>query len=211
MLPRIISCVIGYGCGCFLTAELVARRFAGKGAAELGDTGNPGMANIMASLGFKPGILVLIGDLAKCIVAVLISWLLFRKTGWIITLYAGLGCTLGHDFPFWRKFRGGKGVATSSAAITLYSPLWSLVAHLFGILVTLTTKYLCLAGPVVPLVFGICMLLRKDWEAAILSGIFVLLAFWCHGSSILGMRSGKTKKTDVIGAIRKKRASSKQQ
>ena len=153
MLSRILSTLIGYAFGCFLTAEVVARKFAGKPAAELGETGNPGMANIMASLGFKPGILTLLGDLLKCILAMAISYLLFRESGWIVTMYAGLGCTLGHDFPFWRRFKGGKGVATSSAVIVVYSFLWGLLANIAGMLVTFATKYLCIAGPVIPLFF----------------------------------------------------------
>jgi glycerol-3-phosphate acyltransferase PlsY len=90
------------------------------------------MANIMASLGFFPGILVLVGDIVKTAAAILISWLLFRDAGWIVVLYAGLGATLGHDFPFWRGFRGGKGVVTTNLAITDYSPLWGVIANLLG-------------------------------------------------------------------------------
>ena len=95
-------------------------------------------------------------------------------------------------------------MATSSAAITLYTPLWSLIAHLFGILLTFTTKYLCLAGVIIPIVYGVCMLILHDWEAAILSGVFTLLAVLCHGSSILGIRRGTTSKTDVWAALRRK-------
>lgn len=204
MFGRILSCLIGYVFGCFLTAEVVARRFAGKPASELGETGNPGMANIMASLGFLPGIITLLGDLLKCLAAMLLSWLLFKKTGWIVVLYAGLGCTLGHDFPFWRNFRGGKGVAVSSVAIVVYCPLWGLIANLAGMVVTFATKYLCIAGPVIPLFFTLFMLIRKDWEAAALSAVLSGLALFCHSKSLLGIRKGTTSKTDVLGAIAKK-------
>ena len=67
MTGKLISLLIGYVLGSFLTAEVVARKYAGKSAANLGETGNPGMANIMASLGFVPGILTLAGDLGKVI------------------------------------------------------------------------------------------------------------------------------------------------
>ena len=135
MLSRILSVLIGYGFGCFLMAELIARRYTGKSASRLGETGNPGMANIMASLGFWPGIATLLGDMVKCLLAMTVCYLLFHKDGWIVTLYAGFGCTLGHDFPYWRRFRGGKGVATSSTVIVIYSFLWGVLANIAGMLV----------------------------------------------------------------------------
>ena len=204
MLSRILSLLIGYLFGCFLTAEVVARKFAGKPASELGETGNPGMANIMASLGFWPGIITLLGDLVKCLAAMTLSYVLFHKSGWIITMYAGLGCTLGHDFPFWRGFRGGKGVATSSTVIVINDFLWGLLANVAGMLVTFTTQYLCIAGPVIPLFFTLFMFIQGDVEAGILSIVFSLLALYCHSPSILGVFSGKTSKTDVLGALLKK-------
>ena len=204
MIARILSLLVGYCFGCVLTAEFIAKRFSGKSAAELGETGNPGMANIMASLGFVPGICTLIGDLCKCIFAMTAAWLLFKQAGWIVTLYAGLGCTLGHDFPFWRRFRGGKGVATTSAVIVVYSFLWGLLANIAGMLVTFATQYLCIAGPVIPLFFTLFMALRGDWEAAALSVVFSGLALYCHSGSILGIRKGSTSKTDVLGAIARK-------
>ena len=204
MSARVISLVIGYLFGCFLTAELVSRKYAGKGAAEIGDTGNPGMANIMAHLGFIPGIITLCGDLLKVILAGLICYGIFRESGWIVVLYAGLGCTLGHLFPFWRHFRGGKGVATISITIALYAFLPGLAANIAGMLVVFATKYLCIGGPVIPLSFLVFMLLRGDVEAAVIAGILSVFSFLAHSRSILGIRTGKTAKNDVLGAIRKK-------
>lgn len=205
MYEKGISLIIGYFLGCFLTAELAAKRFAGKSASELGDTGNPGMANIMASLGFVPGILTLTGDLGKCILAAVISWSLFREQGWIVILYAGLGCTLGHDFPFWRRFRGGKGVATTSIAIALYAFLPGLAANLAGMAVVFVTKYLCIGGPVIPLTFLLLMLGKGDQEAAWIAGVLTVLSVFSHGSAILGIRKGTTRQTDVLGAIFRKK------
>ena len=204
MLGRILSIVIGYLFGCFLTAEIVARKFAGKPVSEIGETGNPGMANIMINLGFVPGIITLLGDLVKCLIAMTVSYLLFHRTGWIVTLYAGLGCTLGHDFPCWRGFRGGKGVAVSSAAFIIYSPLWGLLANLAGMLVAIFTKHLNIAGPVIPLFFMLFLFLKGDVEAGILGAVFSALSIWCNLPTILGIFNGTTSKTDVIGAIRKK-------
>ena len=207
--PKVYSLLIGYLLGNFLTAELVAHRFAGKGASDLGETGNPGMANIMASLGFLPGMITLAGDLGKCAAAMLACAALFRDTGWIVTLYAGLGCTLGHDFPFWRKFKGGKGVATTSMAIAVYCVWPGLAANIIGMLVVFATKYLCIGGPCIPLTFALWMLALGRSEAAVIAGVLTLLSLYSHGRSIWGIPGGTTGRTDVIGAIRKKLAGKK--
>ena len=204
MTAKLLSILIGYLFGCVLTAEIVAHIAAGKKAAELGETGNPGMANIMASLGFLPGMITLAGDLGKCIAAALISYALFHDSGWIIILYTGLGCTLGHDFPFWRKFRGGKGVATTSMGIGLYSFMPGLIANIIGMIVVLFTKYLCIGGPVIPMSFMLWMLAVGDVEAAGITAILVVLSLLAHWPAIKGIKAGKTKQTDVIGAIRKR-------
>ena len=201
---RVISLLIGYFCGCVLTAEIVARRYAGTSASKLGDTGNPGMANIMASLGFKPGIITLAGDIGKCIVAAIVSYACFHEAGNIVCLYAGLGCTIGHDFPFWRNFRGGKGVATTSIAIALFSFPLGILANIAGMLVVFVTKYLCIGGPVIPLAFAVFMFVQGKTEAGLISLLLTLLSIRAHLSAMQGIRTGRTKKVDVIAAIKKK-------
>ncbi|MBQ9827901.1 MAG: glycerol-3-phosphate acyltransferase [Lachnospiraceae bacterium] len=210
MTARIISTVIGYIFGCILTAEIAAGIWAGKRASELGDTGNPGMANIMSSLGFVPGIITLLGDLLKCAAAAVISFLIFRDEGWIVTLYAGTGCTLGHDFPFWRVFRGGKGVATTSMAVTMYCWSWGLIANAIGMITVFITKYLCIGGPVIPLSFTAAMLCTGEYEAAALSGFLTILSLFSHFSAIKGIRDKTTKRTDVLKAISKKLSEKKE-
>ena len=204
MVPRIVSGLIGYGFGCFLTAEIVARVYAGKSASELGETGNPGMANVMASLGFRPGILTLIGDLAKCVIAQLICFFVFRENGSIALLYAALGCTVGHDYPFWRRFRGGKGVATTCIGLGIYHFFPALAAVLSDLAVTILTKYLCISGPVIPAVFAVIELCLGNHEAAAVGAVLAVLSLLRNRVSIAGIKSGKTSPTDVIGAIRKK-------
>ena len=203
MKEKLISCLIGYFLGCFLTAEIVAKKYTGSGASEIAE-GNPGMANIMINLGFVPGILTLIGDVSKCLIAMFLARYLFPEADKNIMFYAGFGATIGHCFPFWRKFKGGKGVATTCIMIVIYSFLWGLVSDLAGAIVVLLTQYLNLAGPVPPLVFAVIMFILKDYEVAIMSLILGLLAIKLHWNFIAGIKDGTTEKTDVLGAIRKK-------
>ena len=206
MKERIICLLIGYLFGCFMTAEIVTRKLTGKSARELGTSGNPGMANVMANLGFKAGITVLIGDLAKTISASVICFLLFGKDiGKMSLLYAGFGATIGHDFPFWMKFRGGKGVASSSVAFVIFDPFWGLIANIAGMFIVFATKYLCIGGVVIPVFLGIIYaFFFNSIEVLIILIIFAALAFYCHFTKIAGIPSGKTEKTDVIGALRRK-------
>ncbi|MBQ2658217.1 MAG: glycerol-3-phosphate acyltransferase [Erysipelotrichaceae bacterium] len=203
MKEKLISCLIGYCLGNFLTAELVAKKYNGTSSSEI-DSGNPGMANIMINLGFVPGILTLIGDVSKCVIAMLIARYLFPEADKNIMFYAGFGATIGHCYPIWRKFKGGKGVATTCIMIAIYSFLWGAVADIAGAIVVLITQYLNLAGPVPPLVYAIAMFAVKDYEVAVMSAILFVIALIKHWPAIMGIFDNTTGKTDVIGAIKKK-------
>ena len=107
MKTIILSLIIGYLFGSFLTAEAVSYKYFGKSIQSIG-TGNPGMANVMSQIGRKQGMLVLIGDILKIIVAVILVWRITEPTTTDqIILYTGFGGILGHNYPFWRKFHGG--------------------------------------------------------------------------------------------------------
>ena len=201
IFSKVLSVVIGYFCGCFLTAEVITRKMTGKPCSELGTTGNPGMANVMAHLGFKPGILVLIGDLAKTVIAVVISMLLFHRTGRIIVFYAALGTTLGHNYPFWQKFHGGKGVATSCAGYFLMNPVTGLIAMIAGMLVVFVTQYLGLGAAVIAVSYIPMAFLFDGTEAGILSIIMAGLMLIKHGPAIHDIFTGKVEKVDVWGSL----------
>ena len=169
----VICTVIGYLCGCFLTAELAARLAEGKSASEIG-SGNPGMANIMANLGKKVGFFVLAGDVGKTLIAFGVSWLLAGGLlGRETFLWAGLGVVLGHNFPFWKKFRGGKGVAVTCTWLIFFMPVWGTVSCLAGGAVVLATGYLPLGAVLIPLL-GTCF---AFFSQGIMAGIFFLLSF----------------------------------
>lgn len=204
MLHKLICCLIGYVCGSFLTAEIVADRIAGKKAEQIGKTGNPGMANIMGALGFSAGMITLIGDILKCVLAMFLARKFFPDVGRVAMMYAGFGCTLGHDFPFWRPLKGGKGVTTTCSTIIRYGWGWGILACLGAAVVVIFSHYLCLGGPVSPLLFALILFLRKDYEAAVLSLLLGLLSVTRHRKTLAGVFTGETYRVDIIGSIRKK-------
>ncbi|WP_130868644.1 glycerol-3-phosphate acyltransferase [Intestinimonas massiliensis (ex Afouda et al. 2020)] len=179
-MERILCLGIGYAFGCFLTGELVARRRTGESAARLG-TGNPGMANVAHELGLRWGLLVLLGDIAKTALACLACALLAGEhLGRLALLWACLGVVLGHNFPFWRRFQGGKGVAVTCAGLILYSPLWGTAACLTGLGVTVITGWLPLGAVVIPAVFLPLAILFHSWEAGALALVLTVLMVSRH-------------------------------
>lgn len=106
-----VAAVIGYVVGTFPTADLVAHRAAG-GAVDLRSTGsgNPGTANVAGVLGPRAGAVVLAGDVGKGALACAVG---ASVAGGVGAHVAGTAAVVGHCYPVWTGFRGGKGVATS--------------------------------------------------------------------------------------------------
>ena len=202
---RILCLLIGYLCGNLVTGEIVARACTGRPARELGTSGNPGMANVMASIGMKEGLIVLAGDIAKVIAATVLARYLFQgDLGNLSVCWAGLGATLGHNFPFWMKFKGGKGVATTCSTVVLCSPVWGLTAMLAGLLTVFATQLLSIGGVVIPLVYTILAFVFLGREAGILGGVLTLMMLQRFWKDLCEIPSGQAEKTDVLGGLLRK-------
>lgn len=202
---RWISLVIGYLFGNFLTAEVVARRYQGKSAFDVG-SGNPGMANIMSSCGFTAGVLTLAGDLAKTVAAcALCRFLLFPADAPLAAAWAGLGVSLGHDFPFWHHFRGGKGVATTCAAIFCIRPLWGLLCMAAGMFVVFVTQYLSIGAPVIPGAFIlVAAFVFHSPEMLLVIFAMTVLMVTRHLDGFRGIRAGTESKVNVVKLLKEK-------
>ena len=154
MIERLIcllSLVIGYGFGLLQVAHIYSRS-KNVNIREKG-SGNPGTTNMFRVMGIKAGIITFIGDCLKAVAAIFFTRLIFITIcGFNIdiaalALYAGFGCVLGHDFPFYFNFKGGKGMATT-AAIIICLGNWQMIV--IGILIffsiVLLTRYVSLGS-----------------------------------------------------------------
>lgn len=156
MIERLICLVcllIGYGFGLLQIAHIYSKS-KNINIREKG-SGNAGTTNMFRVMGIKAGIITLVGDCAKCVAAILVSklifltWLDFNIDPAAIALYAGFGCVLGHDFPFYFHFKGGKGMAVTAALIFMLGNWQIIVLGLilfFGIVIR--TKYVSLGSMV---------------------------------------------------------------
>ena len=190
LLLRTLCLLAGYGFGCFLTAELVARCTAGVSAREIG-TGNPGMANILTHLGKRAGFFVLSGDVLKTAAACWFCWQIAPELGHTALLYGGLGAVLGHNWPFWNHGHGGKGVAVTCSWLILYLPITGVLCCLTGGAAVLVTGYLPLgavliAGLAVPVAW-----LQWGAESGIVLLVNAAIMLARHWSGLARMRRGE--------------------
>lgn len=194
----IISVILGYFFGNILTAEIVARIATGKSIFTIG-TGNPGMANTMAQIGFKEGAIVLAGDLAKTVIpCMLVRFVLFPANGLGASAFAGLGVILGHNYPIWHKFKGGKGVSATCAAIFCINPPAGLLSMIAGMYVTFFTKYLPVGAVIIPAAFTVFSVLFRKYTVAVISTVMTLLMFLAHRQGLIGAFKKSEKRVDVI-------------
>lgn len=205
LLAMIVSLMLGYACGNFLTADIVSRAITGKTVFDLG-VGNPGMANVGHELGHKAALIVLAGDILKTVLAWLLARMLFPGHAELVGLCAGLGATLGHNHPFWHHFKGGKGVATSAAAVSLTAPLAAAAAALAGIVGTVATNYLCYGAVVAAFAYwALIAFARSVFSAESLVALaFALLMVRAHWSSIQAARAGTQRYATLALKVRKR-------
>lgn len=194
MKMRLLVMGTGYIFGNFLTADVVARLCTGKRAEEIG-SGNPGMANIMDHVGKKAGIAVLLGDIVKTLLAFMAAW---QLTGSFIDdaalLWAGMGAVLGHNFPVWHHFRGGKGVTVTCTWLIIYMPLWGTVCCIAGGIITLLTGYLPLGAVLIALFAVPAAFFCKGKEAGICMAVFLLIMISRHYPGLKQMADKKEKR-----------------
>ncbi|MCL6730692.1 glycerol-3-phosphate 1-O-acyltransferase PlsY [Sphingomonas hankyongi] len=165
---------------------LLLTRLAGKGDVREIGSGNIGATNVLRT-GSKPlAALTLVLDCLKATTAILLSQLLF---GQLTGMIAAAGAMIGHLYPLWLKFRGGKGVATFLGV--LIALLWpaSLVYAGIWILLLLTIRISSVAGMAAAVSAPISAYLLHSSLFLMLLG-FAVLVLWKHRENILRLRKG---------------------
>ena len=145
----VIMAAIGYLIGSLNFAIIISKIKYHDDIRKYG-SGNAGMTNMVRTYGTAAGIFTFLGDLFKGIVVVLITKFLFGEA---CAYIAGLACILGHCFPCWYNFKGGKGVAVSAALILTLEPVVFAVVIIVFILVVLVTRYISLGSVMAALIY----------------------------------------------------------
>ena len=136
-MERLICLLIGYICGLFQTSYIIGKIH--KTDIREHGSGNAGTTNALRTFGKKAGAMTLLGDCLKCVIAVVAVRMIFRDSYGdilpLLSIYAATGCILGHNFPVYLNFRGGKGIAASAGFLIAFDwRLFVICAVLFFVL-----------------------------------------------------------------------------
>ena len=205
-MERIICLAIGYICGLLQTGYLVGRLNHVDIRKE--GSGNAGSTNALRVMGWKACAMTFAGDVIKCLAAVLIARYFYRDAEYVplLAMYAGMGATLGHNFPFYLKFKGGKGIATTAGMMLAFCPWAVPVCLVLFTLSIFVKKYVsvgsllvCIGFFVQTVIFGKNGMLGAQALAEIYAvvGAVCVLGVIRHQSNIKRLLSGTENKVFV--------------
>lgn len=207
-MERIICLAVGYLFGLFQTAYIYGK-LQGIDIRNYGSH-NAGTTNTLRVLGLKAGVLVLAGDILKCILAIVVAGLLFGGSHpdmiYLLKIYAAAGAILGHNFPFYLHFKGGKGIAATAGMILAFHPYFIPVAVVVFFGIFFTTHYVSLGSLVLYIVFMAEMVILGQNgvfhmaqpylnELYAVSAALTVMAFYKHRENIVRLLHGTERKT----------------
>lgn len=213
-MERIICLLIGYAFGLLQTGYVVGKINHIDIRKE--GSGNAGSTNAVRVMGWKAGGLTFAGDVLKCMAAIFIARYLYRDSDFLplLSMYAGMGATLGHNFPFYLRFKGGKGIAVL-AGLVLSTGLVMVPIPLAAFLISVAfTRYVSLGSLLASSLFFLEILIFGElggfhiaaayrYELYILVLLLTILAWYRHKENIKRLLAGTE---NTFGSGRKKAA-----
>lgn len=208
-MERIICLAMGYLFGLFQTAFIYGKAH-GIDIREHG-SGNSGTTNALRVLGKKAGLIVFLGDLLKCALAIGITKLVFGESYpdrvYLLCLYAAAGAILGHNFPFYMGFKGGKGIAATAGMFIALHPYFIPTGVILFFGVFFLTHYVSLGSLLIYIAFVIEIIILGQMgvfapasrgtltEMYVIAFALALMAFWRHRENIKRLLRGEERKT----------------
>lgn len=203
ILGCVVAALIAYFLGTIPVGEWVARMYGKDDLTKTG-SGNPGTTNVLRTLGWLPSLMTLAGD---CLKGVLAAWLGRRLGGQAGMLIAGFCAVLGHDFPVFRGFDGGKGIATSLGVTCVICPLVAPILVAIVCILMPLTKMMSVGTLAATLTYPVWMCLLRPDEMSLAAALsfslaVMALSFVRHRANLHRLSRGEENKLD-FGKIAK--------
>lgn len=202
MLVYVIMAIIAYAIGSISFSVIISRKMAGFDVREKG-SGNAGSTNMLRSVGKKAALLTLVCDILKGVVAIFIAIIIGKINsevdGAILVQIAAFCVVLGHTFPIFFEFRGGKGVATSLGVILLVNWKIGLICLVFALILMILTRMVSLGSisaailfPVLTVFIDECYIVEGNY--IIFGIIMAIFIAYNHRSNIKRLLNGTENK-----------------
>ena len=210
MMRRRLLLIIGYCCGLIETGYWYGR-LKGIDIRKEG-SGNSGATNSLRVMGKKAGLIVFLGDVLKCLIPCLIVLWIFKQkepgNAYLYMVYTATGVILGHNYPCYMNFKGGKGIACTAALILMLDWRTTLVCLALFIITVAITRFVSLGSLLVVtalFIMSVCFTqqgayqlnasVRMEFCAVIL--FLTVLAYWRHRANIVRLLHGTENKIGV--------------
>jgi glycerol-3-phosphate acyltransferase PlsY len=199
VVKLIISCVVGYLLGS-ANSSLIVGKFYGVDVRRHG-SGNAGATNTLRTLGKTAALFVILGDALKGVIACIIGNLICGRDG---LMAAGIASIIGHNWPLYFRFKGGKGVLTSFTVAILID--WKVSLILFGIFIIIVaiTRFISLGSVVAASLFPVAAFLHESKNLLYIAIAFILGALIVirHRSNIVRIYNGTESKLGAKKAVK---------
>ena len=203
MVAYIVSAILAYAIGSIMFSVIVSRKLAGFDVREKGSK-NAGSTNMLRTVGKKGAIITLICDILKGVIAILIAMLIAKIANitepskiLLMKYIAGFAVILGHTYPIFFEFRGGKGVATSLGVLLMLNWKLGLIALIFALLLMAFTKMVSVGSISAAILYPILVLFiedRKNFGVILISWLIAILVIFNHRTNIKRLKEGKENK-----------------
>jgi glycerol-3-phosphate acyltransferase PlsY len=196
----IVLVVSGYLLGSINFAIIISSTQYKQDIRNFGSN-NAGMTNMMRTYGKKAAAFTFIGDVLKAVVACLLGHILLGQLGAYI---AGLFCILGHIFPIYYKFKGGKGVLCTSAMALILTPIEFLILLAVFVILVSWTKYVSLGSVTVAFLYPIVVsghikvafngAIKMNGVMALITILLAIIIVYCHRGNLQRISEGTERK-----------------
>ena len=204
MVLNVITAIISYLIGSINFSVILSKKMAGFDVREKG-SGNAGSTNMLRSVGKKAAALTLICDILKGVVAILIAmfigWIFNVENKSLLVQISGIAVVIGHTFPIFFGFKGGKGVATSLGILIMTNWQIGLICLVFGIVLIILTRMVSLGSCTAAVLFPVLTLfITENYIVTQGSGYFIysiilaVIVLFNHRSNIKRILEGKENK-----------------
>ncbi len=182
MMNYAIIAVIAYLLGSISFGMIVAKLAGGPNLREVGSK-NTGATNVLRVMGVKIGFTVFVLDILKALIACIIGRVWMGLNGAMI---AGLSVVLGHNWPCFFQFKGGKGVASTLAVMLMTFPVPAVICYVVAIVLIAATKYVSLGSITLAALFALLVIVTNWGNWLVIAWVIALscLMIWRHHANI---------------------------